>query len=60
MEDTVKFSRTYAKRGDSMSIVIPAELGQYLQLKEGDIMTLAGYKKTKGKYIAIWKETKPT
>ncbi len=56
VEDTIKFKRTYAKRGDSMSVVIPVELGQYLGLEEGDQVILTGYSKGKGKFIAIWKE----
>ena len=58
MNDTIKFTRRYAKRGDSMTITIPTELGQWLNIQEGDNLTLTGYTGKHGKYIAIWKETK--
>jgi len=56
MNEPITFERTYAKRGDSMSIVIPKELGEYLQLTEGDTIQLAAYTKKKGRFIAIWKK----
>lgn len=56
MIDDVKFKRIIGAKGNTPGINIPKELMEYMELTEGDLLTLVGSKGKKGKFIAIWKE----
>lgn len=53
----IKFNRTIRKWGESLGHVIPPEIIQYLQLKEGDQIEIIPEKNKKGQvYAAYWKK----
>lgn len=55
----IEFTRTIRKWGDgSYAFVIPPDLIRYLELEEGDEVTLIPQEKNKGKFAAFWKKEK--
>ncbi len=58
MEQGVKFKRTLGPKGNTLGLNVPQELIAFLELKEGDEVTLIGDLGKYGKYIAVFKEKK--
>lgn len=54
--DELKFKRIVGKRGDSLGMTIPSEILDYLEIKEGDEITISPYKGKHGKFAALFKE----
>jgi len=53
-EETVSFKRKLGAIGGSIGITIPKELSEFLSIKEGSEVRLAGFNGKYGKYIAMW------
>lgn len=53
-EKGVSFKRKIGSIGGSSFVLIPKELMEFSNLKEGDSVRMAGYKGKYGKYIALW------
>ena len=56
MNESIQFKRKLRTKGDSVSIVIPPELKEWLGIDIDEELTIVPLKGKKGKYIAIWKE----
>lgn len=54
----VQFFRKTVKSGGSLTISIPPELCDYVDIKEGDLIGLVGDEAKHGKYIGLWNEDK--
>ena len=52
----IKFKRKIVKNGASLQSSYPPELIEFLGLEEGDTVFMTSEIKSKGKFIAIWKE----
>jgi len=46
------------KFGNSLYLLIPMPVSEWLALKDGDDMVIEDKEKTKGKFFAAWKEEK--
>lgn len=55
-KDSVKFPRKAFEQGGSISITLPPELIDYLDLREGGEITLAADKSKHGRFVALWNE----
>ncbi len=58
MEQGVKFKKKIFATGASLAITIPPELSTFIDIKEGDEITLIGDLGKHGKYLAMFKEKK--
>ena len=56
--DKIKFKKKIFASGGSLAITIPPEISDYVEVKEGDELTLTPDNGKHGKYIAIFKEKK--
>jgi len=55
-ENQVLFKRNVISFGDSFGTTLPKELIEYLKIQKGDKLVMVGKEKSKGRYIAVWKE----
>jgi len=55
-KNDIIFKRKVHALGDSLSITIPLELCNFLNIEKGDTVSVTAYSKEKGKFIAFWKE----
>jgi len=52
----MEFKRNIRKFGpDSLGIVIPKDLVDYLEFKEGEEIIIKEFEGKKGKFVAFWK-----
>lgn len=58
MENQIGFKRKIYNLGGSRGVTFPQELIEFLKLNEGDTIRMIGQEKSKGKFIALWKEKK--
>jgi len=56
MKDRILFKRKIGLKGDSIAIVIPKTLVEYLKLNNGDDMFICADEGRHGKFLSMWIE----
>lgn len=56
MSENVRFRRKIGKTGDSLMVTIPSELVEFVDVENGQEVTITGETGKKGKFLAIFKE----
>lgn len=54
--DKVEFTRKVFSNGDSLAVVIPADIVKFLGIVPGQELAIIGSSGTKGRYAAFWKK----
>lgn len=54
--DKIKFKRILGAKGESLGITLPKEIIQYLELENGDELTITAEKGKHGLFAAVFKE----
>jgi len=50
----MQWKKKVFKNGNSLAVIIPAELAQYVGLKEGDSIVMQDDKGKHGKFVSFW------
>lgn len=56
MNKGVTFKRKASNNNGIVTVNLPTELAEFAGIKAGDELSLSGYNKRYGKFIAIWNE----
>jgi antitoxin component of MazEF toxin-antitoxin module len=56
MDDKIRFRRKIGKSGDSIMITIPPELVEFLNIQQGQDLTMTAETGKKGKFMAVFVE----
>ncbi len=58
MEGKIKFKRILGFKGESLGVTLPKEIIEWLNLENGDELTITANDGKHGKFAAIFKEKK--
>jgi antitoxin component of MazEF toxin-antitoxin module len=56
--EQIKFKRILGMKGESLAITLPKEIAEWLNISNGDELTITGNEGKHGKFAAVFKEEK--